>query len=109
MEMSGLKIILAKLPVQLPYDAEDVIKQYLRKRHPAAILISRLCFERTEDFWRALCVSGPDLRISGEQYGHHMALSQAMDHKYWRDEIGFWIQFWYNSTTGEVANKGHVV
>jgi hypothetical protein len=73
MEMPGLRSVLAKLPVKLPLEVENLVLQYLRKRHPAAILISRLLFDRVDSFGRdppALIVAGPDLRFKSSNYGH---------------------------------------
>jgi hypothetical protein len=73
MEMPGLKSVLAKLPVKLPSEVENLVLQYLRKRHPAAILISRLVFDRVDSFGGdppALIVGGPGLRFKSWKYGH---------------------------------------
>jgi hypothetical protein len=85
MEMPGLKSVLAKLPVKLPLEVENVVLQYLRKRHPAAILISRLLFDRIDSFGGdppALIVAGPDLRFKSSNYGHVRSRGMAIWYHY---------------------------
>ena len=75
MEMPWLMCILGKLPVTLPVEAENLIVQCLRKKHPTALLISQLCFDREEEdviygIPASLSVSGPSVRLPGDTYGH---------------------------------------
>ena len=75
MEMPWLTRVLAKLPVTLPDEAKNLIIQCLRKKHPTALLISQLCFDREEEdviygIPASLSVSGPSVRLPGDTYGH---------------------------------------
>jgi hypothetical protein len=85
MEMPGLRSVLAKLPVKLPSEVENLVLQYLRKRHPAAILISRLLFDHIDSYGEdppALIVAGPGLRFKSSNYGHIQSRGMAIWYHY---------------------------
>ena len=92
MEMPGLKSVLAKLPVKLPSEVENLVLQYLRKRHPTAVLISRLYFDRYEGV-PGLYVSGPDLQFKSPEYG---CIGNRKVHKI----LGFML-YSYDAITGK--------
>jgi hypothetical protein len=93
-----------KVLEQLPPEAANLVIQCLRKKHPTALLISKLKFAHEtnpDEGMPSLDVSGPGLRLGGDRYGRLASIKGCRclpD----IDEFGGWMQrFFYDSETGE--------
>jgi hypothetical protein len=93
---------LPKVLEKLPPNAANLVVQCLRKKHPTAVLISKLGFDHSTDPHErvpALNVTGPGLRVSGERYGR---IASVDGYTFLPDEFGGWMQrFFYDPKDGE--------
>jgi hypothetical protein len=92
----------SKVLEKLPAEAANLVVQCLRKKHPTALLISKLKFTHETDPYErvpALNVSGPGLRISGCGYGR---IASIEGYTWQPDGFDGWMQrFFYDPRVGE--------